>query len=156
MTLKKETEFLDYEDYTVFPLEGFWNLTEKGINLMESGKEIIDIKDHLAFKIMIRQPNFVNEEYFDKIKQSAIRKNPFPALLDTKFEKITEGLVCQMMHIGSYDDEPATFKKMEEYCTEHGYTRPFKTHKEIYISDFRRVEASKLKTTLRFRVIKQD
>ena len=59
-----------------------------------------------------------------------------------------------MMHIGSYDDEPASFALMTEYCMQNGYTRTDKTHREIYLSDPRRTDASKLKTVLRFKVAK--
>lgn len=156
MTLKKENDFQDYEDYTVFPLEGLWSLTPEGIKLIKSGEKIVDIKDHFAFKLMIRQPDFITEAYFDKIKEIAISKKPMEKLKMTKFEKITEGYVCQMMHIGSFDNEPKSFEKMEEFCKNQNYKRLCKTHKEIYISDPRKVEESKLKTTLRFRISKKD
>lgn len=65
---------------------------------------------------------------------------------------MTGGLSWQMMHIGSYDDEPKTFEEMEAHCATNGYTRTSKIHREIYISDFRRTEAAKLITVLRFPV----
>jgi hypothetical protein len=57
-----------------------------------------------------------------------------------------------MMHIGSYDNEPASFKKMEEYCLAQKLSRESKIHREIYISDARRVSPDKLRTVLRFRI----
>lgn len=56
------------------------------------------------------------------------------------------------MHTGSYDDEPITFKLMEEFCMENNLQRVQKTHKEIYISDARKTQPEKLKTVLRFQV----
>ncbi|MFF3024599.1 GyrI-like domain-containing protein [Gottfriedia sp. NPDC057948] len=56
------------------------------------------------------------------------------------------------MHTGSYDDEPRTFKLMEEFCMENNLQRVQKTHKEIYISDARKTQPEKLKTVLRFQV----
>jgi len=54
-----------------------------------------------------------------------------------------------MMHIGSFDDEPETFTRMEVFCTEKGFIRSSKIHREIYLSDPRKTEPSKLKTVLR-------
>lgn len=66
-----------------------------------------------------------------------------------------DGLCCQMLHVGPYDDEPASFAQMEAYCTEAGYVRTDKTHREIYLSDPRKTAPSKRKTVLRFRVQKR-
>lgn len=69
-----------------------------------------------------------------------------------KYRTITEGLCCQMLHIGSYDNESDSFKKMEQFCKNNGYERISKKHREIYLSDPRKVDSSKLKTVLRFQV----
>jgi Uncharacterized conserved protein len=73
-------------------------------------------------------------------------------LNDIKFEEIEEGKVVQMLHVGTYDDEPESFKIMEEFVKESGFERAEKLHKEIYLSDARKVEAEKLKTILRFKI----
>jgi len=140
-----------YFEYTVYPLEGEWDLNQKGRDLYESGVLPIDLKGYFEFKMMIRQPSFVDEELFNKI---AMQKSKDPLIKNVVFEEISEGLSCQMMHIGSYDDEPESFKIMEEFCTENGYIRTEKRHKEIYISDPRRVEVEKMKTTIRFKIKK--
>ncbi|QKE72716.1 hypothetical protein HPK19_07790 [Arthrobacter citreus] len=135
-----------YFDYTVFPLEGVWDLDEEGRKLDYLNK------DHLLYKLMIRQPDFVTDDLtyivLDQLKQK--KKNPL--LENIKFESLTEGSCVQMLHIGSYDDEPRTFKQMEEFCMENGLQRVQKTHKEIYISDARKTQPEKLKTVLRFQV----
>ena len=56
------------------------------------------------------------------------------------------------MHIGPYDDEPATVATMEAYTTEQGYGLDFsqgRFHHEIYLSDVRRCKPEKLKTIIR-------
>jgi hypothetical protein len=135
-----------YFDYTVFPLEGVWDLDEEGRKLDYLNK------DHLLYKLMIRQPDFVTEDLtyiiLDQLKQK--KKNPL--LANVKLESITEGLSVQTMHIGSYDDEPRTCKLMEDFCMENNLQRVQKTHKEIYISDARKTHPEKLKTVLRFQV----
>jgi len=69
-----------------------------------------------------------------------------------KYDKIEDGKSIQMMHIGSYDNEPESFKIMENYARSNGLQRLSKKHREIYLSDFRKVAPDKLKTILRFLV----
>jgi len=68
------------------------------------------------------------------------------------FEEIVEGKSIQMMHLGSYDDEPASFKIMEEFAEKENLVRKSKAHREIYLSDARKVSPDKLITVLRFSV----
>ncbi|MBC1502051.1 hypothetical protein HB943_15725 [Listeria weihenstephanensis] len=132
-----------YYDYTVFPLEGFWSL--------EAGSVGLD-KDQLIYKIMIRQPDFMTSELLEIARESIAKKVPAEHREQLKFEEITEGLNLQMLHLGSYDDEPATFAKMEAFCAENNLERLSKNHKEIYLSDASKVAPEKLKTTLRFQI----
>ena len=65
---------------------------------------------------------------------------------------IEEGLCVQAMHVGSYDDEPATVALMDEYLAQNGYVSDFnetRLHHEIYLSDVRKVAPEKLKTVIR-------
>lgn len=103
---------------------------------------------------MIRQPDFLTEEHFERFLEQSKRKRPSPFLKKIRFEHAEEGLSCQMMHIGSFDDEPESFTRMEAFCLEHGYIRSSKIHREIYLSDPRKTEPAKLKTVLRFPVKK--
>ncbi|MFT6150386.1 MAG: hypothetical protein ACJAUH_003091 [Saprospiraceae bacterium] len=147
MTLKKEATFEGYQDYTVYPLEGVWDINEAAKQNFEGKIN----KDDLVFKLMIRQPNFVDKAFFDKMLELTKKKKPHELLEKVKFEKITDGKCIQMMHIGSYDDEPASFEIMETFAEEENLTRLSKVHREIYLSDFRKVPAEKLKTVLRFK-----
>ena len=138
----------DYFEYTVYPLEGVWDLTEKG---RENMSEKLD-KSQLVFNLMIRQPDFVTPDFAMEAIERTKKKKYHPLLEKVKFEIIEEGSCIQMMHIGSYDTEPGSFRQMEEYCQQIGHKRESKRHREIYLSDFRKVPAEKLKTVLRFRV----
>lgn len=135
-----------YFEYTVFPLEGHWDLDEEGRKLDDLDK------NHLVYTLMIRQPDFVTEELYQWALAQVRRKKKLLNIDAVRFEQLAEGLCVQMMHVGSYDDEPATFAMMEQYCAEHQLRRAEKTHKEIYISDARRTAPEKLKTVLRFQV----
>lgn len=135
-----------YFEYTVYPLEGVWDLTEKG-RLEETLN-----KDELVYTIMIRQPEFVTEEVYNIAFESTKKKKDNPLLENVKLENISEGLCVQMLHVGPYDDEPQTFAIMDEFCEQNKLQRKSKVHKEIYLSDFRKTEAAKLKTVLRYKV----
>lgn len=136
-----------YYEYTVFPLEGEWDLVDRS-------KPPTD-KTNLKYTIMIRQPDFVTEALFERFLEQTRKKKSNPFLDRVRFERMEDGLSCQMMHLGSFDDEPASFARMEAYCEENGYDRASKLHREIYLSDPRKIETAKLKTVLRFPVNKR-
>ncbi len=148
MSYKKGMEPKDYFQYTVYPLEGVWDLNDAAKKVFDKGWS----KDDLVYNVMIRQPDFVTQEFFNAILEQTKAKKPNSKLDEVQLLEITEGKCCQMLHIGSYDDEPASFEKMEAFCKEQGFERASKTHREIYLSDPRRTEADKLKTALRFMV----
>ena len=150
MGLKKNPILKNYYDYTVYPLEGVWDISDEAKKKYTENTKLN--KGDLVFTLMIRQPNFVTKEYaLDAIENVKLKK-PNPLFDIVKFEKITEGKCVQMLHIGSYDNEPATFKIMEEFTKNEGLERKSKIHREIYLSDFRKVAQEKLKTVLRFNV----
>jgi hypothetical protein len=135
-----------YFEYTVFPLEGVWDLAE------DARQAAVLDKDKLIYTIMIRQPDFVTESLASEVIDTVKQKKPYPLLSKATFELLEEGMCLQMMHHGSYDDEPASFARMEQYCEENNLKRISKLHKEIYISDVRKTPLEKLKTVLRFKV----
>ena len=138
----------DYFEYTVFPLEGVWDIDDKA---KEKYNGIID-KNSLVFKLMIRQPDFVTNEFALEIIERTKKKKPHHLLDKVKFEIIEEGLCVQMLHRGSYDSEPESFDKMEIFTNDKKMKRTSQTHREIYLSDARKVSPEKLKTVLRFKV----
>lgn len=146
MSYKSKYAPQGYYEYTVFPLEGVWDLIDK--NLPHTNK------DNLKYNIMIRQPNFLTAELFKRFKEETAKKKPELNICKAMVKNICEGLCVQMMHKGSYDDEPASFKIMEQFCKDNGYTRTDLTHREIYISDPRKTEESQRKTVLRFKISK--
>ena len=148
MSPKKGMAPKGYFDYTVYPLEGVWDLNEKAKQNYTGTFN----KDDLVFKLMIRQPSFVSEEYAKEIIDYTKKKKPHNLLDKAIFETINEGKCIQMLHLGSYDDEPVSFKIMEEFADKNNLIRKCKTHREIYLSDARKVEPDKLKTVLRFGV----
>lgn len=142
----KGTHKIDgYFEYVVPPLEGFW--WQEGID----GSIDYNNKDAMCFISLIRLPDFVTKEDFDwAVREATLKKgNDYSKV---EFLSYDEGLCVQCMHIGSYDDEPATIDLMHEFMKENGYVLDIsekRFHHEIYLSDPRRCDASKLKTVLR-------
>lgn len=135
-----------YFEYTVYPLEGIWDLTEEG-----KQSNILN-KDELLYTIMIRQPDFVTQEIVNKVFENVRKKKPHHLLDDVTFTTMEDGLSVQMMHIGSYDDEPQSFEQMKKFIKENNLEITTLRHREIYLSDARKTEKSKLKTVLRYMV----
>lgn len=135
-----------YIEYTVYPLEGTWDLTEEG-----RASNTLD-KDQLVYTMMIRQPDFVTKEVVDKAFEITRKKKPNPLLDEVIFDKATDGLSVQMLHVGSYDNEPESFKRMKEFIEKNSLEIKTLIHREIYLSDARKTESEKLKTVLRYRV----
>ena len=137
-----------YFDYTVYPLEGVWDIREEAKKRFSGDLD----KDDLVFNLMIRQPGFVDEDFAMRMLEQVKKSKPHALLDQVKFEKIADGECIQMLHRGSYDEEPESFRIMEEYAAEANLRRLSKVHREIYLTDARKVEAEKLRTVLRFQV----
>ncbi len=142
----KGTHKIDgYFEYVVPPLEGFW--------WQDGNKFGIDYKNKDKFKFIsvIRLPDFVTKEDFDWAIEEATKKKK-QDFSKVEFLTYDEGVCVQCMHIGSYDDEPTTIELMQNFIEENGYVLDItdtRFHHEIYLSDPRKSETSKLKTVIR-------
>lgn len=146
MMPKKNITPEGYFDYTVYPLEGIWDLDEEG-----RLKDEFD-KNNLLYNIMIRQPDFVTKEVFNLAMEITKNKNPNKLLDEVVFGEIEEGKCVQMMHIGPFDEEYKSFDLMKKFINDNNLVIKDLAHREIYISDFRRTAPEKLKTVLRYMV----
>jgi len=149
MSKKGNHQMDGYFDYVVPPLEGFWwQKDRKGIDY---GR-----KEDFNFISVIRLPDFVTKEDFDWAVEEAAKKKK-EDFSKVEFFTYDEGLCVQCMHIGSYDDEPATVERMHDFMTSEAYALDItdkRFHHEIYLSDARRVAPEKLKTVIRHPVKK--
>ncbi|WP_334351725.1 GyrI-like domain-containing protein [Companilactobacillus sp. HBUAS56257] len=136
----------EFDDYVVFPLEGVWSLTKKGQQL-----DYLD-KDEFAYDVMIRVPDFVPDEIIKSAIESVSVKKDLPLLPKLEIKEYPQMEVGQILHVGKYDDEPASFEKLDQLVEESGKKRASKVHREIYLSDARRVAPDKLKTILRYKI----
>lgn len=149
MSYRGEHKIEGYFEYVVPPLEGFW---------WQEGVVGVDYSNKDAFNwiSVIRLPDFVTKEDFEWAVKEAERKKRMDCQ-KAEFLTVHEGLCVQIMHIGPYDDEPATIDVMNEYLAQQGYVNDFtdtRLHHEIYLSDARRVEPARLRTVIRHPVKK--
>ncbi|WP_105618690.1 GyrI-like domain-containing protein [Vallitalea okinawensis] len=147
MSYKWDSPPTGYYEYLVYPLEGVWDLADKSKYV----PGVVD-KSNLAYELMIRQPSFVTLDLANQIIQLTQKKKPHFLLDQVEFKTITEGSCVQMLHLGSYDDEPSSFELMNEYCKNNNLKRASMKHREIYLSDPRKANTENLKTVLRYKV----
>ena len=149
MSCKTDYKIEGFFGYVVPPLEGFW---------WQDGIDGVDYGDKASFNwiSVIRLPDFVTQRDFDWAVQQATKKKKLDCSA-AEFLRIDEGLCVQVMHHGSFDDEPATVKLMDEYIAAMGYKNDFsdeRLHHEIYLSDARKTAPEKLRTVIRHPVVK--
>lgn len=144
MSYKTDYKIAGFFEYVVPPLEGFWWQDDvDGVNYAD--------KSGFHWISVIHLPDFVTKSDFDWAVETAAKKKKLDCS-SAKFLTIEEGLCVQMMHVGSYDDEPASVALMDVYLTENGYVNDLtaeRLHHEIYLSDPRKTAPEKRKTVLR-------
>ena len=132
----------EVHDFSVYPLEGVWKRKRDG--------ELV--KEELEYTIMIRQPDFITEGMVRRAIETVKKKKPNPLYEEIRFDTMQDGKCIEILHIGAFDDEPASFEKMDQFAEKNGLKRDKSCHREIYLNNANRVEKSKLKTILRFSV----
>lgn len=151
MSYKTDYRIEGFFDYVVPPLEGFW---------WQEGVDGIDYSDKSTFNwiSVIRLPDFVTQKDFDWATGEAEKKKHLDCS-KAEFLTMDEGLCVQIMHIGPFDDEPATVSMMNAYLLENGYENDFsgsRLHHEIYLSDARKVAPEKWKTVIRHPIKRKE
>ena len=144
MSYKTDYKIDGFYEYVVPPLEGFW---------WQDGADGADYNDKSSFHwiSVIRLPDFITKENFDWAVETVTKKKKIDCSA-AEYLTIEEGLCVQMMHLGSFDDEPATIAKMDQFLEQNGYVNDLnddRLHHEIYLSDQRKVAPEKWKTVIR-------
>ena len=144
MSYKTNHKIDGFFEYVVPPLEGFWQ-SENG------GAFDYSDKSELCWISVIRLPDFITEKDFQWAVETASKKKKVDCS-SAEFLTINEGLCVQILHSGSYDDEPATLGVMDRFIAENGYCNDMNSsrlHHEIYLSDPRKALPEKWKTVIR-------
>ncbi len=150
MSYKTDYKIKGFFAYVVPPLEGFW---------WQENMEGINYTDKASFHwiSVIRLPDFVTKEDVAWAVETASKKKKLDCS-SAEFLTVEEGLCVQMMHLGPFDDEPATVALMNQYLAENGYANDLtdtRLHHEIYLSDARKVPPEKWKTVIRHPIKKR-
>jgi len=147
MSKKGDHQIDGYFDYVVPPLEGLW--WQEGNE--QTGMIDYSRKSDLHFISMIRLPDFVSRADFEWAIAEATNKKK-QDFSKVEFLSYHEGTCVQCLHVGSYDDEPATIAKMHQHLIDNGYELDIQNpryHHEIYLSDPRRCAIENLRTVIR-------
>ncbi len=144
MSYKTGYRIEGFYEYVVPPLEGFW---------WQEGMRGVDYANKAAFRwiSVIRLPEFIGPKDFSWAVETATQKKKIDCSA-TEFLTVDEGLCVQIMHLGPFDDEPATVAVMNAFLEANGYENDFsdtRLHHEIYMSDARKVPPEKWKTVIR-------
>ena len=150
MSYKTDYRIQGFYDYVVPPLEGFWR---------QEGVEGIDYGNKAAFQwtSVIRLPDFVTEKDLAWAVETAEKKKKLDCSA-AAFLTVDEGLCVQILHLGPFDEEPASVALMDAYIREQGYVNDLseqRQHHEIYLSDARKVEPARWKTVIRHPIRKE-
>ena len=144
MSYKTDYKIKGFFEYVVPPLEGFW---------WQENVDGINYADKASFHwiSVIRLPDFVSEKDVEWAKETAAKKKKIDCS-SAEFLTVEEGLCVQIMHVGAFDEEPATVAIMDDYVKENGFVNDItdkRLHHEIYLSDARKVAPEKWKTVIR-------
>ena len=151
MSYKTDYRIDGFYEYVVPPLEGFWQ---------QDGVQGVDYTNKAAFRwtSVIRLPEFITREDFAWAVETASKKKKLDCSR-AEFLTVDEGMCVQIMHLGSFDEEPASVAMMDAYLAENGYENDFgggRLHHEIYLSDARKVPPEKWKTVIRHPIRKKN
>lgn len=150
MSYKTDYRIEGFFEYVVPPLEGFW--WQEGLDGVDYSS-----KNTFCWISVLRIPDFITAADLEWAKETAAKKKRVDCSR-AEFLTIDEGLCVQIMHLGPFDDEPATVAIMDTFLEENGYGNDFsetRLHHEIYLSDARKVEPEKWKTVIRHPVKKK-
>ena len=142
MLFKKAELNNEINDFTVFPLEGLW----------QKGDRVEFDKNDLSYILMIKQPTLITEEIYYQALEIVKQKKPNDLYEEIAFKEFEEEKAIQILHLGSFDDEPQSFEKMDKLATELQLKRTSNVHREIYLTNKNRTSEEKQKTILRYSV----
>ena len=136
MVYKKEEK-----DFVVMPLNGLW--------WSDNYDDFIDnYKEGWKWTMMIELPDFVKQENIEKKKEELLKDELGKYIKEIRYMEYTEGDAYETLYVGPYSEEGEVVKMLHNTIKENGYKLSGK-HNEIYLSDPRKTEPSKLKTIIR-------
>lgn len=141
-------------DYVAPPLEGFWDIDKTGFD----GQRIMD-KERFVWTSFMAAPDYITPQVLEWAAERLRVKKPELNPSKVRLETYVEGLCVQCMHVGTYDSEPETIRRMNEFLEREGCETditPQRRHHEIYLGDPRKQAPEKRKTIIRHPVKQKD
>lgn len=135
--------------YAVGVLQGRWDVSAESAGYDPSAKE------DLCWTLLIRQPLFLDDalhgDCLERTRGKVGRKaeSTASALEHLHLGKRDGGRFAQILHVGPYDDEPASFARLESGLVPLGERRAGRHHWELYHGDPRRTAPERMRTILR-------
>ncbi len=136
------------KDFTVPKLEGLWWYDAKkyGAHTMAAAPGHIP-REEWEYRLLIRMPGFVRAEMLAMAREKILSLKKMKSAAEIEWFVLDEGDVIRVLHTGTFATEPETLKKVQDFMEEMGRVRNG-LHHEIYLSDFRKTAADRLKTIL--------
>ncbi len=134
-------------DYTVGPLEGLWWADD--MSKFTSDRD----KSKWNWTAMIITPDWITKKMFVDVLEK-LKEKHLKSVSKIRLETLDERLAVQTLHIGSFDNEGEILEEMHSKFIPANNLKMTGKHHEIYLSDFRKVRADKLRTILRQPVAK--
>jgi hypothetical protein len=132
-------------DYAVSKLEGLWWGKSREGNFRQ------EPRTSWNWQLLIRVPDWIQARETAQCAEGLLKKGKPRDVLKVELVVLNEGRVVQMLHVGPFDQEADTIRRMAA-CAEAHHLAFRGKHHEIYLSDPRRIPASKLRTILRYPV----
>lgn len=137
------------QDFVVSKLEGLWWFDEAAFgqqSITEAPKKIPRSEWH--YRLLIRLPDYVTTTMVNAAIHTVVSKKQLTRAQKIERYEMTEGKCVQVLHVGPFETEPLTLKRIHEFTSSEGLIKNGHHH-EIYLSDFRKTSPDKLKTILR-------
>lgn len=128
--------------HTVGPLEGLWFADDLGVFTARD-------KSAWSWTMMIWQPEWITPDMAASALETVSQKKVTDAAELLRFVPFAEGLSIQTLHVGPYDAEGPTIARMHEEILPARDLVATGHHHEIYLSDPRKTDPSRLRTILR-------
>jgi len=126
-------------DFHVMPMEVRWRVNRQ--------------TREFAWTMMLMQPEYVTAELVNEARQKVLPKVDPSLLEQVRFERITEGMCVQFLHIGPYEEMDAAMDRMISTAEARGYEIPIRNTHDIYLNDVRKTTPENLKTVMRLSVV---
>lgn len=130
------------QDFKASGMEGLWWTPSGDSNYLEIPRQ------DWCWQLMVRVPEFVSVEDLEAARDELRGRGKTGDFDGVGLESLDEGLCVQALHVGPYETESETLRKMDELVQRNGLMYRG-LHHEIYLSDPRRVPPERIRTILR-------